>query len=84
MLILPASALSQRTVSVFHDLLGGLSTVDHIAQMTTVKGIESGGRLSNKVAVNDQRIINLRFIGRRPDDSNPDDRSSPPQRVPRP
>jgi hypothetical protein len=58
----------------FHDILGGVSTVDHVAAMTTVRSVTTGLRLSNAAATEEQRMFNLRFLGRQPGAPDPSDR----------
>lgn len=59
----------------FHDILGGVSTVDRVAAMTTVRSVTTGLRLSNVAATEEQRMFNLRFLGRQPGVPDPSDRS---------
>lgn len=54
----------------FVDVTDGLSRVDRILQVTTVRGSNTANRVSRQAATELQRTINLRFLGRVPGERN--------------
>ncbi|MEP6621060.1 MAG: carboxypeptidase-like regulatory domain-containing protein [bacterium] len=58
--------LDVRVDTWFHDASGGISTIDRIAQMITVRNTRTRGLVSNNATSEEQTTLAVRYLGRRP------------------